>query len=664
MSNIKLFTPRADLTASENVNVFIEFAKNELTLFGAIDWDSNHWDVSDYMKLKGRDVSINLNFTDLDTIRNAKSTNQPLSDPFNDFAKAFMRYRYGLNPEPSVRSYIQALRVLERALVENGGSADITRVDASILNRSEQIAIGKWKSPAGVGGNLERIAEFMDDHYFTPMPLMWKSSIPPNKNTPKRVGPEADAEREKKLPTPAARDALAKAFVMATEPRDIIVSAIGALLVSSPDRANELVMLPEDCEVYQELYGKEVFGIRWWPSKGAEPMVKWIVETMKDVAIDAIKRIKELTAEARKMALWYEKNPEKLYLPEGFEHLRNQKFIYANDLQDLLGMVRVHPKRVSKRLGFPYEMEKIGHGNIRRARIKFADFEKAILKTLPKDFPYLDTEKQLKFSESLFVVPDQFFRGINESKVMFVPVTWDYINRALNGKTGKFTVFDRLGLKEPDGSRVFIGTHQLRHWLNTLAQKGGLSQLDIAKWSGRKSIHQNAAYDHISANEMVEMIRETDDGSMFGPLAELATKSPISRDEFMALKIPTAHITEIGFCIHDWTMLSCQRHRDCVNCTESVCIKGDEKKTTHIKEMLFLSEIELEKAEAALDESYSGADRWLEHHRITVKRLRNLVEILDDPQVLEGSVIQLSITGEYSPIFAAIEDRSLLQKHN
>lgn len=590
MSDITQFIPRADLDASKNVEEFIRFAREELTSFGDINWDSNHWDVTDYMKIKGRDVSIFLNFTDLDTVRNANNLNKPMCEPFIDFSKAFMRYQYGFKPGGSIRRYILVLRVIERALSEKGNTPRVEDIDAEIMNRAAQITKSRWHSSGSRGNDLEKIARFLDEFKLTRIPLMWKNPLPREKNTPKRVGVEADKIREKKLPTPSALDALARAFFIATDPRDRLVASTGGLFVSSPDRANEVITLPVDCEVYSKLYGKEVYGIRWWPSKGAEPMVKWIVDSMKDVAKEAIKNIKELTAEGRKMALWYEQNPDKLYLPEDFEYLRAKKYLYTADLETLLGKIRIHPGKVSKRLGLPFDIEKIG--NIQRYRFKFMDFEQVILKSLPKDFPYLDKELGLKYSEALYVVPNDFFRGISASKVMFTQVTWDHINRSLNGKTGKFTIFDRLELTEPDGSRISIGTQQFRHWLNTLAQKGGLSQLDIAKWSGRKNIHQNATYDHLSGHELVKMIREVDDGSMFGPLGELATKSPISRDEFLALKIPTAHVTELGVCIHDWTMLPCQKHRDCINCTEHFCIKGDIKKTAYIKDMLSVAEIE------------------------------------------------------------------------
>jgi hypothetical protein len=206
-----------------------------------------------------------------------------------------------------------------------------------------------------------------------------------------------------------------------------------------------------------------------------------------------------------------------------------------------------------------------------------------------------------------------------------------------------------------------VTTHQFRHWLNTLAQRGGMSQLDIAKWSGRKDIRQNETYDHMTGDELVVMARRmTDDEKLFGPLAELAAKVPVSRDEFLTLEFPTAHVTELGFCVHDYMMLPCQLHRDCIHCNEHVCVKGDHRKTGRIRRNLEIAEDQLRQAEEAKAEGYLGADRWHDHHVATVRRLRELVAILDDPSVPEGSLIRLTAKNEFSPIAMAVNERKRL----
>ena len=59
------------------------------------------------------------------------------------------------------------------------------------------------------------------------------------------------------------------------------------------------------------------------------------------------------------------------------------------------------------------------------------------------------------------------------------------------------------------------------------------------------------------------MVRELTEGDdrLFGGLAELMSKTPVSRDEFMMLVFPTAHVTELGFCVHDFTMLRLESGR-------------------------------------------------------------------------------------------------------
>lgn len=225
-------------------------------------------------------------------------------------------------------------------------------------------------------------------------------------------------------------------------------------------------------------------------------------------------------------------------------------------------------------------------------------------------------------------------------------VSINQVNNRLGPKTGSHheTIFSRYGFTEPDGSPIKVTTHQFRHYLNTLAQAGGLSQLDVAKWSGRKDIRQNATYDHVSADELVLKIRGAlgDDSQMFGPLANLPKRIVIHRDEFARLKVPTAHTTEFGVCIHDYTMAPCQLHADCLNCSEQVCVKGDEVRSARIRDELVTARENLEAAKQAHADGYFGASRWVDHHELTVKRLAQLCALLDDTSIPHGAVIQLS----------------------
>lgn len=252
----------------------------------------------------------------------------------------------------------------------------------------------------------------------------------------------------------------------------------------------------------------------------------------------------------------------------------------------------------------------------------------------------------LKYSEALLIVRrNELGARYGTYRCMIEAVGIGQINTGLGSRIehGHESIFTRFGFTEPDGSHIAVTTHQFRHYLNTLAQAGGLSQLDIAKWSGRKDIRQNEAYDHVTPGQMLQKIRDAVGGDqMFGPLAELPKKVLIRRDEFARLVVPTAHTTDLGYCVHDYTASPCQLHMDCIHCRDLVCVKGDTEKETLLRRRLDEAKGLMERAQAATSEGYSGSDRWLDHHRTTVDRLAQLCSIMDDPRVPDGAVIQLA----------------------
>jgi len=109
---------------------------------------------------------------------------------------------------------------------------------------------------------------------------------------------------------------------------------------------------------------------------------------------------------------------------------------------------------------------------------------------------------------------------------------------------GITSLFDRMGFKEPDGTPIRVTSHQFRHLLNTMAQKGGATQFDIARWSGRKDFSQNTAYDHESAGELLARVQAMvcDDTGIFGLPAEIRINEPKTREEYGRMVAP-AHRT-------------------------------------------------------------------------------------------------------------------------
>jgi hypothetical protein len=391
-------------------------------------------------------------------------------------------------------------------------------------------------------------------------------------------------------------------------------------------------------------------------------MVKWIIPSMASVVKEAIGKIRRLTNEAREIARWYEQNPTRLYLPPEMEHLRVQEWL---TLDEVAATVFAEPVSAELPVRWCSKNGILRQHRGRRAYMRFSDVEAAVLRQLPPGFPVADRATGLKYGDALFVTQRN---ALDPSKPRFrcviEPVRYNQIRNRLAGrsKSCRYSIFERCGIAGPDGRPIHVNTHQFRHYLNTLAQAGGLSQLDIAKWSGRKDVRQNRYYDHETSDAVVARIRAAvgDDTRFFGSLATGPRAELITRDEFARLKFPTAHSTDFGYCVHDYVITPCEMHRDCLNCGEQVCVKGETEKEKRIRQAHVEATLLLSMAEQAEAEEAFGASDWAEHHRTHLTRITALLEVLDDPAVPRGAVIQLTPVDTRSRLAHPAQARALL----
>ncbi|WP_431290960.1 hypothetical protein [Burkholderia cepacia] len=669
MSKVIPLVPRVKVDAESNLKAFVARARNKLTTFGAnLDFDADRWNLTDYYLSRGdrsaKTSSIWLNF------KQRKATDkQSLCPQILDFSKAYVRNECYHTSSSDAKRCVTAFRALDAAIREYGIKS-LVDCDAGTFNRASEFirAWSKIGEDRSAGLKLAVIARFMDEHGLVYAPLHNWKYIPLSRQTSGRIGAEFERRRQKNLPSDESLDAMAQAFHLATEPRDVLVTSIAAIFCAAPERINELMALPNDCEIEQTgSDGKTYLGLRWLGSKGAKDHIKWIIPGMADVVNKALANIRAITDSTRKIALWYENNSQKLYLPPHLEHLRKKSIL---QLEDIWEIANLYPDKRSVRTwmaknDIPYTFIKKQYpkrGSIRIMAAKFKDIERYIVSTLPKGFPIHDERSGLKYSDALFTIPRGLFSNRSNSggePCMFEYIKYHHICCAFGYQKGGHarSVFERLGL-DPDG-KLSIRSHQFRHWLNTLAQSANLSQVDIAKWSGRASVHQNSVYDHVSSEEIVSYIRDAvgDHTKAIGPIAEIPKNLPVSRTEFAAMTVLTAHVTLYGFCIHDYTTTPCEMFRACLDCREHVCIKGLPDKTERIRDALEAARNSLEKAIAAAADEVYGAEEWVVTHQATVSRLEELLAILLDPAISEGAIVQLTSTNTYSLSDGAVSDR-------
>ncbi|EFD0290681.1 integrase [Escherichia coli] len=632
MAEIFQFKPKATLTAEENLRVFISKCRDQLTVFGSdLNWGAPVWpNIIVFAKLG---------------MTTRKPTQGEVQDPaFIDFAKAYFRYQQGHHPT-GAKNESKAFRTVEAALLQVNGNANINGLSISVLDEAAELARQHYSDGSAYhcGREIERLAKFVVENQLVSCAVQnWVNPIK-RADDKNKTGREANKNREEKLPSDIALNALAEIF--ANDPidgRDIFTTSVFAMLMSAPSRISEVLALPADCEVFEtDRDGIERYGWRFFAGKGYEGDIKWIPTVMVSVAKTAVARIKMLTENARQLAKWIESHPNRFYRHANCPDVADDEPLTAEQSCMALGLVSESKKQCRSSL--------YNRGLAHKDRVHtLRSLWEHTLARLPDDFPWFDKDKGIKYSNALFALNANQFHGNRGClPVELHKPTNNFFNSDLTPRLalkGKHTsIFDRHRYHVVNGEPVKLTSHQARHLLNTIAQRGGLSNLEIAKWSGRADVKQNRTYNHMTEYELVGMAERLDSSkALFGPAGEVAKHFPVTMLEFNTLEHAAVHVTEYGYCVHDYTIGPCEKFRDCINCNEQVCIKGEDTEILdRIKKRLVTLEQMLCIADEAVESGEMGADRWYQYHKKTVTRLRELVAILENPDIENGAQIKL-----------------------
>ena len=358
-------------------------------------------------------------------------------------------------------------------------------------------------------------------------------------------------------------------------------------------------------------------------------------------------------------AAWYAQNPDALYIPERFEHLRNQP-VTAWEYEQISGLIVTQWTRekwfkpTGERTNDP---ERTGDDSFivieqmnTFSTYTFDSLEKWVLGQISCVWPYLDKSQKLNYSESLFCLPKHIMDPTADT-LEYVP---DYITQAHldaefgNNPSGR-TFFFRHDLRDANGELFKVTSHQFRHLINTLAQSKYLSQELIAFMSGRKSIAQNEWYNHVSQEAIIESYNRLGEqapqievkGALLGKTQSMAAANNISQKAALEIELGAVHITRYGICRHDYSLTPCPKDKDCISCGEHLFTKGDER---HLKEAEFQFEMHdqaVKRAEAAQQEGEHGVQRWLNLNVPKRDRWALALEMLSDPATPDGTLISL-----------------------
>lgn len=634
------FTPRAELEPQANLAAFIEVCKQSEVLGAWRQFALNVWDIGHF---KGQNKVNRAVFSSLEA-SSASLPEPAMPQPFLDFAKAALVYLHDKRPVVSQAIRIAALRCLEAALREWSKGSRPTGVNVDVLDTAVELAKKQVSAAVAyrVAGQLVLIAELMNSKGFIALREAWDHGLKRPQELGSRISKESLDARQEKLPSTAALRALAGIFQQAVEPTDVLVSSYTAVMLCAPERINEVVRLTRNCLVEGDGRFAGKLGLRWAGSKGAEDTTKWLPTQMAPVAREAVEKLLKVTESAHRIAVWYTANPTTLYLHDAAFGLRGQEVLTLEELAFVLWGDEGTPDSAKTWARTTHKLTMIPLGG-RRIGFRFEDVERAVVAMLPTTFPYVPGAPELRCEDAMAVARTNETQSKKATyHCMFSCIDSNVITNSI-GREVQESIFERFGYTEDDGSRIELRSHSLRHYLNMLAQTGGLSSAEIAIFSGRKDVSQNRAYDHMSSDEVQAPISQALKMGFTADIVPAGLRNLIVRSEFKGIGIVAAHTTDYGWCTHNFASEPCQMYRDCTNCEEQECVKGEEHKEANLRSLKNETEYLLKEARAALDDEEYGADTWVKHQTKTLERVNALLAIIDDPSVPAGARVRLNL---------------------
>lgn len=297
--------------------------------------------------------------------------------------------------------------------------------------------------------------------------------------------------------------------------------------------------------------------------------------------------------------------------------------------------------------------------NMMSSMIKVTDFQDCWIKHIKKNiptFPYCHAsgDNKCRFSSLMFSFTGQQVSVKGSGGVLGLKSFYHLVqgttlsslfSNLVSGNNRNQTIFEDFGF-----SREFsIRPHQFRHWLNDTGERAGVAHRIINLWSGRESPEQLLNYIHCTEGERASVVRdilfknEKVDESNIQPI------KVYSQSEYEVLVgigdgISTA--TSTGFCIQNLLTSPCEYMNDfetqCSLCTSACHVKGDGValellQKDHKYQLQRLKNIESKP-------NFRHSERmqaWFQVHHRNTAMLKELIVLMNDPDIKQGSVIRV-----------------------
>ncbi|WP_336804069.1 DNA-binding protein [Erwinia aphidicola] len=516
----------------------------------------------------------------------------PLDFDFMPFAKAYIKYLHFHGRRKYYDLRMSVLKILESVLLSESKSAKLHNCSNFIFDKCVEIFTRVYSEITAyqAGKELKEIEKFLRETNLADLGYVhWINPLRMPANEVKSY--DHNLAGHDKLPDISFLVELAKVFSLDDKElstRDIFTSSVLALLMCAPSRISEILSLPADCEVWEtDSKGYEKYGLRFFSAKGYEGDVKWIPSSMVPVAIKAIERLKKLSKSGRELALHLEKESG-AYRNALNNDISDYHMLTAEQVCSVLGLTKLSTSLIRRKLislnlnpnDYVYSLNSLN---------------KIIKKWAPDNFPWYDRKKNIKYSNALCLLKGyEFKRLFKTNNRLFFKPTLQHISYDINNGV----LFSRL--KNQGDPMSSLKTHSIRHFLNTLAQIAGMSEFDIARWSGRQCIAQNSVYNHTPHAHMVAQIVKAKALEKIGdviPIKMIFEKKPEEDKEINGSTL----VSKYGLCRLKYAMQPCKYYPANYSGSELEEISDLQKRIYSI-------------AESDFKKGNQGAEKWKEFH--------------------------------------------------
>jgi hypothetical protein len=527
--------------------------------FPGVQWEAASWDYTQAGVKKTR--SSSLHFTAHPNDGRGKFHPQ-----FEYALKAYLVH--AMPGQSKACSVVAGARALWSALLATGLDPRCFRwnqVGQTVLDEVEQLMLnhlGVAESSSVIyGGALDNFLTWLKQEGILPVSLSFHRTL--RLQNLRALSPEARKAREVRLVSREILEELANFYRTAKEPRErLLICAVGILMVAG-FRVSELLTLPVDALQSEIVGGREKWYIRYWQRKAGkgkrlEENKRWLSPIGSELVRLLWKEILEITSDARAAARNLETceaagiNVRIPWLAE------NAEYVLTADVERAFGLSSRQARVVTlARHGIQRVDPSVVGLTATRAVYCRRDVEAALQSLCPPLITYRSETRTQRLSETLLICFEQFMDPTKRTgEVLVSSLSRRAMPKFLDGSDPASLLAKHLKTR----------THAFRHWLNTVANKAGMSVFLISVWMQRANVEQTLAYLH----DPLDIAGLAQDGlrehRFSGRGAEAVYGlGPAEREEQIN-SIQLAHVAATVICTLDLTHAECPEEKFCEEC--------------------------------------------------------------------------------------------------